>query len=137
MFPAAVWEQLRETYPNMVSANRCPQATREDIAALWVHEMPEETRVKDPCDIEKCLRSALASGPLDLDPAREVVRTMISWFLEAPEKAVDGNLVPIQECEAAINTFYFDGYEWSAFAIGGEKRFAFGPNWVYIDGQFM
>jgi hypothetical protein len=136
LFPAAAWERLCESCQKVISANNCPPANRDDIGVLWVHEMPKEARVKDPSSIERCLRAALASDPLDLDPAKEVVRNMVRWILEAPVEAVVGHLERAQGCRAAVNTFYFDGYEWPSFAMRMEKGFTFGPEWVYTEGTF-
>jgi hypothetical protein len=128
LMPAATWERLRQTCPNLPSANSYAPATRADLAALWIHEMPEGIRVHDVGQLEKCLRAVLASDPLDLDSAREAVRLLVGWLLEAPEEAVHGRLVRAQTFGVAINTFYFDGDEWPSFAVGWERGFAFGAD---------
>jgi hypothetical protein len=81
------------------------------------------------------LREALASDPLDLEPAREVVQRLVSWVLQLPEQPVDGQFVASQDCGSAVNTFYFDGPtlpEWPAFVVGKDISFALGADMVFL-----
>ena len=133
LMPAATWERIRETYPRLPSAQSYPHANRQDLGTLWLREMPEGVRVAALGDVEHCLRAAIASDPLDLDPARELVRSIVRWIVENPKQAVAGRIVRVQNCECAINTFYFDGDGWAAFAVGRQKCLALGPDWVYME----
>lgn len=86
LMPVTTWEALREKFPRFPAPQRYRQATRGDLAALWLGEMPETVRVKELSDLEARLQEALASDPIDLVPARKVVRSMVRWILQSPQE---------------------------------------------------
>ncbi len=73
LMPETTWESMRQRFPNMPAAESYPLATRRDFATLWLAEMPEVVRTLEIRRLESLLGTALASDPLDLEPAREVI----------------------------------------------------------------
>jgi len=135
LIPAPTWEELRTRFSDVPPAESYPRAVRSDLATAWIREMPEAVRVAELGGLEARLREALASDPLDLEVARDVVQRMSSWVFQQPEGAVEGQLVRSQDCRDDVNTFYFDGppfAEWPAFVIGCEIGFALGADWVFL-----
>src|SRR5579871_1561428 len=84
LMPVATWEGLREIAPKLPPASHYARPTRNDIATLWLHEIPEEARIRELRDIHILMRSVLASDPLDLEPANQALASLIDWFLAAP-----------------------------------------------------
>ena len=138
LIPVATWDVLRARFSNMPPAESYPRAARGDIATVWTHEMPEAVRVAELGGLEPCLRNALASDPLDLVVAREVVQRLARWVLQQPAEPVEGRLVRAKEWKRGVNTVYFDGppfEEWPAFAVGWEIGFALGADWVFLSEE--
>ncbi|MFL5340196.1 MAG: hypothetical protein ACJ8F7_08585 [Gemmataceae bacterium] len=134
LMPVETWERLRAITPRIPPANSYAKATRADIAGLWLHEIPKEARIREVGDMDHGLRSALASDPLDMEPAKAVVKSLIDWIRAAPDDPVQGRMVRANTCGASINTFYFDGYEWPSFLVGLEHCFVCGEEWAFVEG---
>ncbi len=82
-------------------------------------------------DINSWLRTALASDPVDPDPARQVVNSLVDWICTAPERIVEGRMAQTLACGDVVNTFYFDGYEWPSFVVGRDHSLACGAEWAF------
>jgi hypothetical protein len=138
VMPKATWNGLRARFPGLPPADHFPRATRRDLGRLWLREMPEAVRVTDLAGLDDHLRrTALASDPLDLDPAREIIRSMIGWLNEAPGQPVAGRIIRVEEAGCPVNSFYFNGppfWEWPAFLVGRENGFVFDRGWVLLTG---
>jgi hypothetical protein len=93
LMPAASWEELRNLFPKLPPTKSYPLAVRGDAATAWISEMPEAVRVGELGGLDARLREALASDPLDLEPAREVVQRLVGWVHERPERPMKGQLV--------------------------------------------
>ncbi len=133
LMPVATWEGLRENAPRLPPASHYAKATRNDIATLWLNEIPEKGRIRELRDIHTLMRSALASDPLDLEPATLSVSCLIDWLLAAPNEPADGHLVRTETCAAAVNSFYFDGFEWPSLLAGMEHSLVFGNEWAFVE----
>jgi hypothetical protein len=136
VMPKATWNGLRARFPRLPAADRLPRATRRDLARLWLREMPEAVRAAELAGLDDHLRrTALASDPLDLEPAREVVRSLVDWLDEAPGQPINGRIVRAEEASSPVNAFYFDGppfWEWPAFLIGRDSGFVFDQGWALL-----
>lgn len=133
MMPIATWERLRLVVATLPPYDSFPPATRGDVAALWMHQMPISSRVCDVQRIETSLRAAVASDPLDLEPARDIVSAMVRWFQQGPHDSVTGTVLRIEACAGSANTFYFDHDEWPCFLTGIKNSFVWGTDWAYTD----
>ena len=105
------------------------------MAALWLHEMPESIRVPEIEDLEPRLRKALASDPLDMIPAIEVIRGLAARIVREPHAPVDGRITSTEAVQGNVNTFYFDGppfAEWAAFVIGRDDCYVLGSGFVFV-----
>jgi hypothetical protein len=136
VMPKATWNGLRARFPRLPAVERLPQATRRDLARLWLREMPEAVRVAELAGLDDHLRRmALASDPLDLEPAREVVRSLVGWLNEDPGRPINRRIVRVEEAGSAVNTFYFDGppfWEWPAFLVGRDNSLVFDQGWALL-----
>jgi hypothetical protein len=138
LIPGQTWEALREKFPRLPAAESYPRATAGDIATLWVRGMPNAVRPPEVAGVVDRLSSALASDPLDLDPAREVIRSMVGWAQRTLNEPVQGRIVRTLNCGVPVNTLYFDGpiiVEWAAFLVGRDNSFTVGEDWVFIPGE--
>jgi hypothetical protein len=134
LIPVDTWEALRRRFSNMPPAGSYPRAARSDVATAWILGMPEQVRVAELRAVKARLAEALASDPLDLVAAINIVECMTSWVSQQPERAAEGQLVRLQDCKEGVNTFYFDGppfEEWPAFAIGKAMGFTLGADWIF------
>ena len=60
LMPVATWERLRAIVESLPASESFPKATRDDVAALWMHEMPVCARVRDIQRIPGSLLTAVA-----------------------------------------------------------------------------
>jgi hypothetical protein len=134
VFSLATWESLRQQFARLPTPQSMPRPTRNDIAGLWLNEMPRAIRVRALDQLDSLLRSALASGPMDLDPARETVRSICRWINSAPSEHVVGRVVRTDAVHGQLNTFYFDippAEDWSAFAVGRDRCLGLSEGWIF------
>lgn len=138
MMRKATWDSLRERFPNLPASEYYPQAIRRDLGQVWLGEMPAAVRVKELNGLTRGLREVLASNPLDLDRARELIQRTVGWVIQGLDEPVHGQVATVQECGGAINTFYFDGppfSEWPAFVMGRDNSFVLGEDFVFIPDE--
>jgi hypothetical protein len=134
LMPVATWEKLRKTTTNVPPATTFSSAAIGDLASLWLHEIPRDASIREIENITSWLRTALASDPVDLDAARQIVASLVHWICSIPERIAEGRLLRKEDCGKAVNTFYFDGYEWPSFLEGREHSLACGAEWIFIEG---
>ncbi len=137
LMPIGTWDGLREKFQKLPAAQTYPQITRRDIATVWLAEMPEAVRVAELGGLALRLTEFLASDPLDPEPARETVQSMVEWIFQSPDLPVEGQILPSHGYEAEVNTFYFDGppfHQWRAFVVGFANSFALGDDFVFVSG---
>ncbi|MBI3823371.1 MAG: hypothetical protein HY289_11935 [Planctomycetes bacterium] len=134
LMPVVTWAKLRETISNLPAATTFARATLGDLAPLWLHEIPRNGKIRKIEDIASWLRSALASDPLDLDVAKLTVAALVDWICSNHEQTAEGRILRQAACGNAVNTFYFDGYEWPSYLDGNAHSFACGGEWIFVEG---
>jgi hypothetical protein len=136
LMPRRTWNRLRSRFPRLPPFASFPSATRRDLERMWIDEMPQPVRVAEPSGLDdRWRRTVLASDPLDLGPAWEILQSLCRWLRERPGEPLVGRIVRAKAIAAPLNTFYFDGppfLEWPAFAVGWEGSFALGQKWVFV-----
>jgi hypothetical protein len=139
VMPHATWERLRDKFPQLPHPLTYPRAVRRDLAGLWLGAIPEAVRVDELGQLEERLRhEVLASDPLDLEPAREVVRSMIGWLSENLDEPIVGRIVGTGDCGGLVNSLYFEGpsvSEWPAFVVGRDRAFVLERDWVFLTDE--
>lgn len=134
LVPQAARDELSARFPQIRAAEQYPRATRTDVARLWLGEMPEAIRVAELGQIEDLTwTTLLASDPLELEPAKDVIRELCAWLTAAPNEPVTNRISRVAENPGRVNTLYFDGprlTEWAAFTVDGPLGFTFGPDFV-------
>lgn len=138
LMPIEVWNDLRKKFQHLPAAEHYGIASRADLGVLWLSEMPEAIRSRDLNAIDGRLRESLASDPLDLGMAKEIIKSMVDWILQGPRLTANGRILRTQSSGHPINTIYFDGpeyAEWHAFLVECTLGFAFGKEWAFMNND--
>ncbi|MBV9123737.1 MAG: hypothetical protein JO112_10305 [Planctomycetes bacterium] len=134
LLPRAVWDRLCREIPSLPAFEAWPRAARQELASLWLMEMPEAVRTADLAELQRRLRLVVAADPASLEEAVEAVRELIRWVAERLASPVAGRIVRTGGEVEPVNILYFDepGFpEWPAYVAGPGHAFAFGREWVF------
>ena len=133
LIPIGEWNRIRQQAPCLPPAESFSQATRREIGAAWLQEIPEALRPDDLTGLGDVAQKALHSDPLPLDKALAGLKQRVEWLLRAPTETVTCRIVPWQGSGRAMNTLYFDGppfLEWPAFFSESGVDFGLGSQWL-------
>jgi hypothetical protein len=138
LMPRSVWDGLCQRFPGLPPFEAWPRAVGQDLAALWLAEMPEAVRAQDLVELARQLRLVLASDPAALETAVDTMRGLARWVAENPANPVAGRIVRMGGETGPLNTLYFDGPgfpEWQGFILGRAHAFAFGKEWWFQENS--
>jgi len=130
----AAWEKIQLLGIPLPQFDFFHPLCREDLARLWLAEMPDRARVDNLTSLDVLLRGELAaSHPLDHEVARRRIQELTTWFTESPDEVVKGCIRRIDPPEG-LQTFFIDrtGYpEWAAFVASDRWTLAFEGGFLY------
>lgn len=137
--PEQVWDSWRQQAPGLPAAQRFHTATRRELLSAWRLEAPPGLREQPLMEmLARLAHHMLASDSMDKGQALDRLHEKLDWFVEAPDQPLTGDLQPLQQAQARLETFYLDGApgeDWPALAYHqGEWRIALGAGWFYSPG---
>jgi hypothetical protein len=107
--PVEEWQRWRREFADLPSADAFPLAVRRDLLAAWRDEAPIFGEYEERARLVQLVRErAVAAEPSSLDQALADVEAVAAWLSAEPNVPVDGELVPLSDDRAVMETIYFD-----------------------------
>lgn len=135
LFPWQQWQQWRERFPKLRSVVSLDRIRREDLAKVWLLEMPQAYRLDDPANVVEMIQSqAYCGSEYALEQIATILKRIITWFQDAPTDSVEGTLRSTSGTDLQPEVVYWDEAgvaEWTPFACQHNDLYlTLGPDWV-------
>lgn len=108
-FPISRWNSWGDELEGLPPATRFPGTTRLDLFFAWQSQAPLFGTWDSPDQLLSLARErSVAGDPSEPSDTLESLSALARWFREEPDDVVEGELIPLDGSEWAVETLYFD-----------------------------